>query len=224
MGSGTASVEARLLALIDKVKKQGGGACMSAVEEAIRDPETRQALLKLGKDILTDVGMVRTPGLGAYTLTHEIAQRAYNRSNAGDLLGAVSDYGAVTAIGALSWLPVASDGAIEFLRSQGVDLKMSPLRNAYNTVSGAWLVCQAMDAQARLSRSGGKSEKDSQWLKEHSLTQEQADALMHMASRMEKAQEEAKIDMQAQKTDTPKHGLPPSAISQSRSPVNTPHR
>lgn len=182
----------RVEAISQSIKDKQGGVCTAVLEDALRDPKTRAVLGHAALGVAEDVALTRTPGLGAFTVTRDVAERAYNRLQKGDTLGAAADYSAVIAIGALSWIPFGGDAAIEIMRRGGVDLDPSPARNAANTATGVALFCEAANVQARILLSRNPSEQDRALFQQltSKMTPEEFEALAKVGVRVAKANEE----------------------------------
>lgn len=195
MGQTTSrSGDERVEAISQSIRDNQGGVCRAVVEDLLNDPKAREVIEQAAKGIAGDVVRTRTPGLGAFTLTQRVAERAYERARNGDGIGAAADYAAVVAIGATSWIPFGADATIEILRAGGVDLNMSPARTAINTVTGTVLFCQAADVQARMMISPNPSEQDRALFQQLTsrMTPEEMEALGKVAARVAKAHEESK--------------------------------
>lgn len=146
----THRVQERVYTMIDKVSKQGSGMCTEVVRALEEDPRTQGIVERLGKQVAVDVAKTRLPGIGAFTLTEKVSQRAFDKMQTGDGLGAVGDYAAVAAIGAVSWIPFGGDAMISLLRAGGVQLEQAPMVTAVNTVTGLNTLCNVADAQVRV--------------------------------------------------------------------------
>jgi hypothetical protein len=139
----------RFNAAVKKIKEQGGGVCEVAFDEARKDPKINAALKKAAVGIALDGALTRLPGTGAFTMTRDIAQKAYDHAQAGDYAQAAKHYLATASVGLATVVPGGGDVTIEALRAAGMDLAQSPAAKTYNAITGIKLYCDKADAVVR---------------------------------------------------------------------------
>lgn len=211
--NGDVGLDAKVQAIVEKIRHHDGGVCSVLYEDARRNPEIREAIDAVKKEILLDGVKLRTPGIGTFTLTQNVAQRAYDKLGRGDTLGAIADYAAVVAIGTTSVIPFGGDATIELLRANGVVLEEAPIHKTYNTVVGLDHLCNNLDVIAQAGLPFVPDGKDSAQPDLVPLSEGQEKALLALANRVYSR-------TQSKAEPTPEPTSPPHYLATAYNPQN----
>lgn len=174
---------------------------------------------------MRDIALVRAPVTGPFLMTRHVAEQANVKMQSGDVIGGLSNYSAAVAVGITSMVPFLplGDLTIEGMRAMGVDLDISPIRQAYKTAVGAMKACDNLNRNA-VNLLGLTHYPREQLLKGiKALDADEAKGVDALLDRMVHAYDAAEKQVQGKQSDshTP---IPPPAFSNGRPAAPTRQR